>query len=365
MRVLFYLGDTQWSGSARTMLSAAGGLLARGHVVTIACCDGSRLHRLAGEAGIDTVVITPTGWAATGSLDLRRVLKERFIEVAVVSVERDHLIVASAMRAAGRGGVLRRVPSFDRFELLRGGKLALKMAATGVVVSTAGELEQLPAAGWQIPPSVVPLGVDVARYDSVEPLTRRALDAPDKGILIACAYDPSGRYRMGIVFRTLALLAARHANMHVVVFGPGSTDDDLRMHASALGVGPVMTFLGERDDERRIMRTAHAGWVVAGSDAAAFACLELMALRMPVIADRSPVTQHYVANGVSGLLLAGEDASQTASNLAAFLNAADKRAAMGNAGHLRTQREFTDSTMIDGFERAINAAGDRTKWSQV
>ena len=39
-----------------------------------------------------------------------------FIEVAVVSTERDHLIVASAMRAAGRGGVLRRVPSFERVE---------------------------------------------------------------------------------------------------------------------------------------------------------------------------------------------------------------------------------------------------------
>jgi len=36
---------------------------------------------------------------------------------------------------------------------------------------------------------------------------------------------------------------------------------------------------------------------------------------------------------------------------------------MGNAGRARVQREFSESAMIDGFERAVNAAGDRTKWA--
>ena len=42
-------------------------------------------------------------------------------------------------------------------------------------------------------------------------------------------------------------------------------------------------------------------------------------------------------------------------------DAAD-RMAMGNAGRARTQREFSYEGMIDGFERAAKAAGDRTKW---
>ena len=36
---------------------------------------------------------------------------------------------------------------------------------------------------------------------------------------------------------------------------------------------------------------------------------------------------------------------------------------MGNAGRARVQREFTETAMIDGFERAVNAAGDRTQWT--
>jgi len=36
---------------------------------------------------------------------------------------------------------------------------------------------------------------------------------------------------------------------------------------------------------------------------------------------------------------------------------------MGNAARTRVQRDFTESAMIDGFERAVNAAGDRSIWS--
>lgn len=364
MRVLFYAGENEWSGCTRAALMAARGLGARGHHITMACRAGSTLHTRAAEAGIETAAINPAAWAAAGSRDLRKVLKDRFIEVAVVAAERDHLLVASAMRAAGRGGVLRRIPSFDPLTLQRAARLAMKIAASGAVVTTQQELQALQTPGWSIPPTVAPLGVDVAGYDNVEPVTRAAINARERGLLLVCNYDRSGRFRMGTVFRTLALLAARHANMHVAVFGPGSVDDELRMHAAALGVGPVISFLGERDDARGLMRAADAGWVVAGSDAAAFGCLDFMALRVPVIAERTPLTQHYVADGITGMLLAPGDPSHIASGLAAFLSGEPKRRAMGNAGRTRVQRDFPESAMIDGFERAVNAAGDRSVWAK-
>ena len=365
MRVLFYLGDNEWSGCARATLVAARGLVTRGHFVTIACGAGTRLDRLAIEAGIDTVPISAGAWAASGSRELRKVLKDRFIEVAVVHAERDHLIVATAMRAAGRGAVLRRVPAFDSTDAIKTSKLALKLAASGVIVTTDEELRDLKATpGWSVAPVAAPLGVDAITYDAIQPALRSRMRAPERGLLVACAYDKSGRYRMGTVFRTLALLASRHGNMHVVVFGPGSTDDELRMHGAALGVGPIMSFLGERDDEHELMRAASAGWVIAGSDAAAFACLDFMALRIPVISERTPLTQHYVADGITGMLLAPGDPSYTASGLAGFFTAEDKRLAMGAAARSRVQREFAQSAMLDGFERAVNAAGDRTKWTK-
>jgi glycosyltransferase involved in cell wall biosynthesis len=364
MRVLIYVGDAQWSGSSRALLAAARSLASREHTVTIACCGDSRLDRLAREAGVETVAINASATAAGGAWDLRRVIKEKFIEVVIVGSERDQLVVSSARLFADRGAVLRRVRSFESLELARSGRLALKMAASGVLVSTEVEAQTVNTAGWTIPTAVVPLGIDASTFDAVEPAPRAELRAPKEGTLIACSYDESGRYRIATIFRTLALLAPRHNNLHVVVFGPGSRDEGLRMHASALGVGSLVSFVGEADDDRRVMKAAHAGWIVSGGDNAVYACLDFMALRIPVLAEREPLTQHYLADHITGKLLTSGDPAYTASAVAAFLGSKEKLVAMGNAGRARVHREFSEAGMIDGFEHAVNAAGDRTQWTK-
>jgi glycosyltransferase involved in cell wall biosynthesis len=182
--------------------------------------------------------------------------------------------------------------------------------------------------------------------------------------LIACSYDESGRYRIATIFRTLALLGPRHTSLHVVVFGPGSLDEGLRLHASALGVGSLVSFVGETVDARRVMKAAHAGWIVSGSDNAVYGCLDFMSLRVPVLAERTPLTQHYLADHITGKLLTSGDPAYTASSVAAFLGSREKLTAMGNAGRARVQREFSDTAMVDGFEHAVNAAGDRTQWTK-
>jgi glycosyltransferase involved in cell wall biosynthesis len=345
------------------MVTAARGLVSRGHPVVIACCVGSAVEATAQAEGIETVAVDAESSTPGGAWDLRKTLAEKFIEVAIVTNERDQLVVASAMRLASRGSVLRRLEPFEKFEIQRAGRLALKFATAGLIVSTDREIKEGGVPGWTIPMLVAPIGIDVSTYEEIEPAGRRDVGAPTRGTLIVCHYDPSGRYRLGVVFRTLALLAERHPNIHIAVVGPGSQDDELRLHAAALGVGPVVSFLGPRIDELRVMRAAEAGWVVSSGDAGALACLDFAALRVPVIAERSPLTQHYVAGGITGLLLAPGDASYTASTVAAFLSGKDSHAAMGNAGRTRVQRDFPESAMIDGFENAVNTAGDRTQWA--
>jgi glycosyltransferase involved in cell wall biosynthesis len=363
--VLFYLADMGWSGCARATFTVAQGLAARNHTIAMACCGSSALESRARAANIDAVTINGSSSVPGCTLDLRKVLRERAVDIVVTATERDQLIVSSALRLAKHGGVLRRVPAFERVALHSGGKLALRIAPSGLVFTTERELEESNTSGWAIPPAVAPLGVDASRYDDIQPLEREALAVPRSGVLVACNYDISGRYRIPTIFRTLALLATRRVPMHVIVVGPGSTDDDLRMHASALGVGHLVTFLGDRADQLAVMRAADVGWVVSGADTGAFGCLDFMALRMPLIADRSPLTQHYVADGITGLLLASGDPSYTASGIAAFLASEDRRAAMGNAARARVQREFTERAMLDGFEHAVTVAGDRNSWAKT
>ena len=166
MRVLFYSPVAGWSATERVLMTAARGLLARGHQVTVACCAGTPLEATAQAEGVETVAVDAASSTPGGAWDLRKVLQEKFIEVAIVGTERDHLIVASAMRFAARGSVLRRVQSFDKMEIQRSGKIALKMATAGLIVSTERELKEDGVPGWSIPMIVAPIGVDASAYDA-------------------------------------------------------------------------------------------------------------------------------------------------------------------------------------------------------
>jgi glycosyltransferase involved in cell wall biosynthesis len=360
MRALFYLGDSNWSGCARFLLAAASELRARGVEVTIACCAGTRLGEWSAEAGIDVVEIDGKASAPGGAWDLRPVLRERGVDVVMVTTDRDQVLASSARLFGDRIPVLRRVPPFGRMDLTRGGKLALKMAATGLVFSTDKEAKEAHGEGWTIPNAVVPLGVDTASYDEAQPIARAEIDAPPEGVLIACPYERSGRARISTLFRTLSLLVPRHRDMHAVVFGPGSFDDELRLHAAALGVSSAITFLGDIDAPLPVMRAASVVWAVADGDGGAFACLDSMGLRLPVVAERTVLYQHYVADGITGLLLSPAVPATTASNVAAFIADADKCRSMGNAGRARAQRDFPESAMVTGLEQALSAAASGT-----
>ena len=356
MRALFYLSDSDWSGCARFLLAAASELRGRGVETTIACCAETRIGLWAAESGIDVVEINGKATTPGGAWDLRPILNERAIEVVMVTTQRDQLLTSSAKLFGGRIPVLRRVPPFGRVDLTRRGKLALKMAATGLVFTTEKEAKEAREPGWTIPSAVVPLGVDSASYDEAQPIARVEIGAPNEGVLIACPYERSGRNRIATLFRTLSFLMPRHRDMHAVVFGPGSLDDELRLHAAALGVSSALSFLGDIDAPLPVMRAANLVWSVADGDGGAYACLDAMGLRLPVIADRTVLYQHYVADGITGLLLSPADPATTASNVAAFIADVDKCRSMGAAGRARGQRDFPESAMITGLEQAFAAA---------
>jgi D-inositol-3-phosphate glycosyltransferase len=132
------------------------------------------------------------------------------------------------------------------------------------------------------------------------------------------------------------------------------------MQGAALGINKMVTYLGAREDELSAIRAADVGWLAAEGDAAAFAALDFMAFRIPVIAERTPLTEHYIADGIAGVLLSPADPTTTTAAVAAFLARDEQRVAMGNAGRTRLQRDFSYEAMIAGYEQAMTGAVERT-----
>jgi glycosyltransferase involved in cell wall biosynthesis len=359
VRLLFLHTGNDWAGMARAFATAAKGLAARGHETSFACIAGSVVEARANREQLDVVPLPAGSSGARDAWRMRGVLQERTPDAVFVHTEREQLVVSSAVRLTSPTRVIRRIAAGAAFHDGRASRIASRMAAVTALFNSEQERRNAVNAGLAVPSAVAPLGVDVAAYDDVRPATRESIRAPSQSRLVVCMFEPTARARMSVVLRTMAQLAPRHPELRLAIVGPGSDDENLRMHAAALGITNVVSFLGERDDELAVLASADVGWVAANCDAASFAYLDLMALRIPLIAEREPLAGHYVADGITGVLIPPSDAPETAALVATFLAKGDQRAAMGNAARARVAREFPESTMVEGFERATAAAGAR------
>ena len=362
MRVLFYDSSDDRAGSARAFLSAARVMAARGHDVTLACATSSDMEALATAAGVAVVGLPADGSTAGDAWRLREVLKEKPVDVVFVQSERDQLAVSGASRLGGRAAIVRRIGAGAGFESSRSGRFASMMASARVMFSSQAEADAAKANGLALPAVVAPLGVDVASYDGIEPAAREAMGLPRTGWLVTVVYEPSARDRLSTVLRAMALLAPRHPDLHLALVGRGSDDQEIRMHAAALGITSVISHLGLRVDPLPLIAASDLVWVAANCDAAAFGYLDAMALRKMVIADRAPLAAHYVADGITGCLIPPTDSAQTAALVAAFLAREDQRQAMGTAARARVARQFTAQAMAEGFEQAATGS-EKAAWA--
>lgn len=361
MRALFLISDETWNASARAFVLAARGLAAKGHEVALACESDCAVQVHAQSADVPVVSLRAGASAASDVWQLRRTIRERPVDAVFVHRESEQLVASSAIRfGRGAAGVIRRVPPFAIASGTRRATIAARMAPAGLLFSTEADRDAA-AAGQhlRIPSAVAPLAVDLKTHEGVRAAQRAAFGAPPNARVIVCINDGVHPERVLAAIRTVSLLGTRHPELHLVVVGSGELDG-LRMQGAALGVNPMISYLGVRDDELSIIRAADVGWIAADGDAAAFAALDCMAFGIPIIAQRAPLTEHYVADGIAGVLLASSDATVTAASVAAFLAKREQSAQMGQAGRTRLIREFSFDAMIAGYEQAITAAATRS-----
>ena len=339
----------------------------RGYQCTFVCrADTPVEERLTpGTERLPGVELTPIplgGPWMHESLRLRQVLLEHYVEVVFVHSEREQLVASLAIRLAERAALVRRVPAGTKLTRGPEARLGSRLAATGYLITAEGGSANGGAPLGVFEPVESDVGVSVEALDQVRPAPISAIGGAGGDQLIACVYDPTAKRRAAALLRAVALLAPRHPGLRVAILGPGSEDEDLRMHAAALGITEVVAHLGQRVDHQSILSAAHLAWVAAGGDNAAFGYLDLMGLRIPVLAERDALSQRYVADGISGMLLPLPDPAAMAARIAVLLAHAERRAAMGNAGRTRVARDFSETEMIEGFERATEIARDRSRW---
>jgi glycosyltransferase involved in cell wall biosynthesis len=356
MSVLIVHTASGWPGSARLVAAAAAGLAQRGLEVVVAAPPDSSLAGHLSEAAVVVESLPRSSGSLIQAVRLRRLIRKHGVEVVIVQNERELLAAAAAVRLAGRGAVLRRIASDERPILAWRARLAARLAVTGILYpapAAAARALPLPAA---LAPRIVEPGIDHAGHALVTPASRELLHIPEEARAIAAVCDGDARVRLPTLLRAIALLAGRHPELRLILVGPGSSDEQIRIHTAALGISSAVVQLGDRADQLAVLGACEVAWVAARGDAGALAFLDCMGLRRPVLAERDALSERYVADGISGVLLPPGDPPAAAAAIAALLGVHERRLAMGNAGQARVARDFSEEAMVDSWALAIESA---------
>jgi glycosyltransferase involved in cell wall biosynthesis len=382
VHVLFLHAAREWSGTARLFARAARGISERGAKVTMLVAPDSNVHLAVSPRRdpnqprntpipepFEIIPFSTAGWFFSVARSLVKIFRRWDADAIFVTTDHEHLIAATACRLSRNGSVVRWTPSGQKLEMGLGGRWATMLTKTLFLFATETDRRASNIPKRALDSAVAELGVDVANYPAngaKAPAAEGGLDAASEQKqtplqYIVCVYGPSARGRAATAIRTMSMLSPRHPNLRLIIVGPGSDDEDLRMQAAALRVLHLVSFLGERDDQINLMRDAHLGWVVADADTGAYGILDLMALGIPTVATEGGIAQRYIAHGISGALYPTDDSASTAATVAGMLMSEEAREAMGKAARVRVAREFPEEQMIEGFDRAANTARSRSK----
>ncbi|HUF66807.1 MAG TPA: glycosyltransferase [Gemmatimonadaceae bacterium] len=355
MRIAFLTTSPDWTGSARAFAMAARAFATAGDDVRFLVPPDSRVQE---HLAREPYVVEPVdlgGWWLSRALRLSRVLSHHRSDVVFLHTASEHIAVALSAPIRGKRGVVRRVPAGGRAELGWSTKLACRLARSAFLFASEKEAREALVPAELGPSFAATPGIESAD----EAPTTQSEDAVEAAATdsyhIICIYDGISRGRTALPVRTVALMAPRHPEIRLSIVGPGSDAEEIRMHVAALDVLTRVDLLGERDDLQQLMRGATLGWIACRGDDAAFAILDLMAEGLPVVAPDDGICERYVADGITGMVVRGEDAALAAGILAGVLGNARQIAAMSHAARVRLAREFPETRMLAGFDAAATA----------
>jgi glycosyltransferase involved in cell wall biosynthesis len=180
---------------------------------------------------------------------------------------------------------------------------------------------------------------------------RRVLRVPPDGpLLVAVGKLYPVKDHANLVRALAELPGAR-----VAIAGRGDEEANLRRLAGELGVAERLHLLGLRDDVDTVLAAGDVFVQPSLSEGLPLAVLEAMAGGLPVVASRVGGIGEAVRDGETGYLVPSANPPALAAALRKVLESGDRGAALGAAGRLRAEREFSIAAMAERYRALYRA----------
>ena len=202
----------------------------------------------------------------------------------------------------------------------------------------------------------IPSMVDLSEFDpAVRGPVRRELRVGDETPLVGWVGRLDRKKRVEDFIQAAALVHRRRpAARFVVVGGPDAFmpeyADELRALAADLGLGPALTFLGDRPDVPRLLAGLDVFVWLSRGEGMPHVIAEAGAAGLPVVATRDNGAAEQIADGESGLFVPYEDPPAVAAAVERLLADPALRRRLGANLRRKVEREYSCAVVVERWQ---------------
>ena len=249
-------------------------------------------------------------------------------------------------------------------------ELALALVTTHFIALTTAERDDhvVRRVGQAEDWSVIPSGIDLARFRSVEPSPEQ------RPALFGCPVDSTLVGTVGWLtevkdhrrlIQAFARLARTRSSLYLVIIGTGELYDDLAALALRLGIGDRVRLLGRRDDIPECLAALDLFVFPSQNEGMGRALIEAMAAALPVVATKVGGIPGIIEQGRTGLLVPPGNSAAVAGAMAELLDDRTRARAMGQAARDSIGAEFNAAGMVRAIESLYGRCLQPASWPRT
>ncbi len=209
---------------------------------------------------------------------------------------------------------------------------------------------------WRRKVTVVPTGVDLARFGNAHPAPREALGLSETDLVMACVAHLVPVKGHAELLRAVAAVAGGFPHLRLVLAGEGAPEyeRELRALATTLGIEDRVRFLGRVDDIPALLKASDGAILATRNEgrreAFGAALVEAMAAGLPVIGTRSGGPEEIILHEQTGWLVETSGWQALAEAIGEFCRDPARRRRYGEAGLRRASSEYDRELMVRRYE---------------
>lgn len=352
LRIVHTEASLGWGGQEIRILSEAAGMAARGHQVRLLCPAEARIFSEAGARGVAVTALPISRKNPRGVFALRRWLAANPCDVINTHSSTDSWLAALACASLAGAPPLVRTRHISAPIPDNAATRWLYTRATARIVTTGERLREtlVHQNGFDGARIVsIPTGVDTTRFAPGDrDAARAALGLPPGPLvgIVATLRSWKGHRFLVEAFHSLARPEARLA-----IVGDGPQREALEAQVAGLGLGDRVTFAGNRADVTPWLQAFDVFALPSyANEGVPQAIVQAMLCALPVVTTAVGSIGEAVQDGMTGLMVAPQQAAPLAAALARLLDDPALREQLGSAARAAALERFSLESMLDRME---------------